>query len=84
MKERHLPITPTHTLNFIKLCYILIITVGMFGIKLFVFPESEYELLLAISIGTMLIESLTYSTLICTALSLVIFRMCKLGKTEKK
>lgn len=84
MKKKPPIISESHAIAFIKLSYILIITVGLLGIKLLVYPESEREQFLAVSIHAVLLESIIYSTVICTVLAIVILRGYGLVKSAKK
>ena len=84
MKGKNLPISPRHTFHFIKLCYILIIIVSLFGLKLAIYPEGEYQAWLAISASSILIEGVIYATIICSVLSYAIVKVLYSVKNVEK
>ena len=84
MKRRVTLLTPVDAFNLIKLCYILIIVVCLFGLKLAIYPEGEHQLLLAIIAKDIILESICYATIICSLLSYVIFRASGIIKIPRK
>jgi hypothetical protein len=74
MKKQGAIISPLHTINIIKLCYILILACSLFALKVLIYPEGEYQVLLAVTQIPIFLESLSLSLVICTCLSVVIFR----------
>ena len=74
MKKQGAIISPLHTINIIKLCYILILVVSLFALKFQIFPEGEYQLMARITLYDMFIENIVWSAIISSILSFAIFK----------
>lgn len=74
MSKKKLIISKGHTYNFLKLCYILIIVVALFMLKFIVYPENEFQLLLALNCRDLFMQSLIYSLAITVFWSVVLIK----------
>ncbi len=74
MRKKPYIISPYHATNFIKLCYILIFVVSVFGLKYQIFPEGEYQLWFSITATEILLENIVWSLVISGTLSFAIFK----------
>ncbi|MBO5374214.1 MAG: hypothetical protein J6A54_02040 [Clostridia bacterium] len=70
-------VSARHAFNYIKLCYLLILTVAMYGLKLQVYPESDYEMLFALTKTNFLIESVAWALIISIAFSVILLKKFK-------
>lgn len=64
IKNRSAPITKAQARTIIKLCYILIMTVELYILKVNIYPESAYESMLAKFATELMLEHILYAFLI--------------------
>lgn len=64
MKKKISQKTKLHILNFIKLCYILIILCALYTLKVVIYPESTYEILIMPYQIYLMLECIFHATLI--------------------